>query len=114
MRGVQPAAHAATPDAMPSGVPTSATGRIMAILDAFATEGPQLRTGDVCRITGLPSATTGRLLKELVEFGGLSRLGRGRYSVGPRLRQIGALGTELSQPWTVVQPWVVLLASATG
>lgn len=101
-------------DLIDGGVPTSVTGRIMAILDAFAIEGPQLRTGDVSRITGLPSATTGRLLKELVELGGLCRLGRGRYSLGPRLRQIGALGTVLTQTWIAAQPWVAMLARATG
>ena len=116
---VQPTEHASTTDESTvavtgDGTPISVAGRVMAILDAFVTEGPQLRTGDVSRITGLPSATTGRLLKELVEFGGLRRLGRGRYSVGPRLRHIGAVGTALGHTWSVVQPSVAALAKVTG
>jgi DNA-binding IclR family transcriptional regulator len=102
------------PEITHGGTPTSVAARVMAILDAFAAEGPLLRTGDVTRITGLPSATAGRLLKELVELGGLRRLGRGQYSLGPRLQHVGALGTALCQTWIAVQPWVEMLARATG
>ena len=69
----------------------SVLGRALAVLDTFSNERPEQTLGAICEATGLPSATTHRLVNELVTWGALERVGRGRYRVGLRLWQLGSL-----------------------
>jgi len=69
----------------------SVLGRAPALLDTFSNERPEQTLGAICEATGLPSATTHRLVHELVTWGALERVGRGRYRVGLRLWQLGSL-----------------------
>jgi DNA-binding IclR family transcriptional regulator len=66
----------------------------MAILGSFSKERPVQTLGDIQRATGLASATTYRLTSDLVEWGALERVGRGRYRVGIRLWQVGSLAPQ--------------------
>ena len=72
----------------------SVLGRALSVLDTFSNERPEQTLGAIVRETGLPSATAHRLVNELVAWGGLERVGRGRYRVGLRLWQIGSLAPE--------------------
>lgn len=65
--------------------------RAIAILDSFSRDRPEQSLASIVQATGLAPATVHRLLAELVEWGGLERSGRGRYRIGLRLWQLGAL-----------------------
>jgi DNA-binding IclR family transcriptional regulator len=72
----------------------SVLGRALAVLDTFSTERPEQTLGAIAQETGLPSATAYRLVSELVAWGALERVGRGRYRIGLRLWQLGSLAPE--------------------
>lgn len=63
--------------------------KIFAVVDAFA--GPQeaLRLADIVQRTGLPMPTALRLVRELVEWGGLERFHDGSYRIGQRMWWLG-------------------------
>ena len=69
----------------------SVLGRALAVLDTFSNERSEQTLGAICATTGLPSATAHRLVTELVGWGALERVGRGRYRIGLRLWQLGSL-----------------------
>ncbi len=60
-------------------------GRALAVLGTFATDRPELVLGAIVAATGLPPSTAYRLVAELVAWGALEKVGRGRYRVGIRL-----------------------------
>lgn len=67
------------------------TGRVFAILDAFAPGEARLTLTQISRLSGLPIATTHRLTAELVRLGGLEREPGGTYRIGTRMWEIGSL-----------------------
>ena len=69
----------------------SVLGRALAVLDSFSNGRPEQTLGAIAQETGLPSATAYRLVNELVAWGALERVGRGRYRIGLRLWQLGSL-----------------------
>jgi DNA-binding IclR family transcriptional regulator len=69
----------------------SVLGRALAVLDTFSGERPEQTLGAIAQEAGLPSATAHRLVAELVAWGALERVGRGRYRIGLRLWQLGSL-----------------------
>lgn len=69
----------------------SVTSRVLAILDTFDLAHPQLSLTEISRRTGLPLATTHRLVNELLAWHGLHRRDDGRYEVGLRLWEVGLL-----------------------
>ena len=84
-----------TAPAAPDGVATrSVLGRALAVLDTFSHERPEQTLGAIGEAAGLPSATTHRLVGELVAWGALERVGRGRYRIGLRLWQLSSLAPE--------------------
>lgn len=72
----------------------SVLGRALAVLDTFSTERAERTLGAIAREAGLPSATAHRMVAELVAWGALERVGRGRYRIGMRLWQLGSLAPE--------------------
>jgi DNA-binding IclR family transcriptional regulator len=72
----------------------SVLGRALALLDTFSNERPEQTLGAIAQEAGLPSATAYRLVNELVAWGALERVGRGRYRIGLRLWQLGSLAPE--------------------
>jgi DNA-binding IclR family transcriptional regulator len=69
----------------------SAGGKLLAVLDAFTRERPDLALSDIARAAGVPLSTAHRLVAELVAWGGLERADDGRYRVGLRVWELGAL-----------------------
>ncbi|MEV0320568.1 IclR family transcriptional regulator [Streptomyces sp. NPDC050658] len=68
----------------------SVAGRVFSVLDAFA-DGPEsLRLTDIARRTGLPLPTALRMVRELVDWGGVERASDGSYRLGIRIRALGA------------------------
>jgi DNA-binding IclR family transcriptional regulator len=69
----------------------SVTGRVLRLLAAFSAERPELALTELSRRAELPLTTTHRLVRELTDWGALERAEDGRYRVGLRLWEVGAL-----------------------
>jgi DNA-binding IclR family transcriptional regulator len=61
------------------------------VLGSFSADRTHLSLSDISRRTGLPLATTHRLVGELAAWGALERDDKGRYRIGLRLWEVGAL-----------------------
>ncbi|WP_161981727.1 helix-turn-helix domain-containing protein [Streptomyces sp. TM32] len=72
-------------------VGVSVTSRALAILGAFDAVHSGLSLSELSRRTGLPLATAHRLIRELQSWGALSRGLDGRYRIGLRIWELGAL-----------------------
>ena len=66
-------------------------GRVLAILDAFSADRPELTLTEIARRAGLPLSTAHRLVGELARWGALERADDARYRVGLRLFEVAAL-----------------------
>lgn len=71
--------------------PPSVTRRVLSILSAFSADAHALSLTAIARATALPLSTTHRLVGELTDWGALERGDDGRYRVGLRLWEVGAL-----------------------
>jgi DNA-binding IclR family transcriptional regulator len=85
----------------------------MTVLDSFSRDRPVQRLGEIQQATGLASATTYRLVSELVEWGGLERVARGRYRIGMRLWQLGSLAPQARNLRDVALPFLQDLLDVT-
>ncbi len=92
----------------------SVLGRALAVLGTFSSDRPELTLGAIVAGTGLPSATTYRLVAELVAWGALEKVGRGRYRVGMRLWQIGSLAPVARGLRDAALPVLQDLCAVTG
>jgi DNA-binding IclR family transcriptional regulator len=70
---------------------TSVTSKVLAILDAFSPEQPELTLSELAARTGLTLPTLHRRAAELVEWGALERTESSRYRIGLRLWEVGTL-----------------------
>lgn len=90
---------------MPDMGRRSVLGRAFDILAAFVPGESRLSLTEIARRTGLPLATTHRMVNELVRLGGLEREEGGTYRIGVRLWEIGSLAPirgglrELAMPF---------------
>ncbi|MFC6153049.1 IclR family transcriptional regulator [Nocardioides yefusunii] len=101
---------------MPGNLATpgsSVTQRVLALLYAFSDLHPRLTMSELALIADLPVATTHRLLAQLVEGEALVRHRDGRYSVGRRLWQLGALASTETQMREAAAPFLSDLHAAT-
>ncbi|MHC1561014.1 IclR family transcriptional regulator [Actinomycetospora sp. C-140] len=77
------------------GIERASTGPVVAralrLLEAFSDAHPTLSLSDISRRSGVPLSTAHRLVAELEAWGALERDARGRYQVGLRLWEVGAL-----------------------
>jgi len=64
---------------------------VLAVLDAFGRERPALGLSEIARAVDVPLSTAHRLVAELCAWGGLERGDDGRYRVGLRVWELGAL-----------------------
>lgn len=69
----------------------SVTARVLAVLAAFDAAHPELTLTGIARRAGLPLTTAHRLVGELAAWRALERADDGRYRVGLRLWEVGAL-----------------------
>ncbi|QHE70972.1 Transcriptional regulator, IclR family [Rhodococcus sp. WAY2] len=82
----------------------SSLARALSILESFSEDRPEQTLGAIVSATNIPPATVHRYLAELVKWGGLDRTGRGTYTVGTRLWQLGALAPKERQLRDVALP----------
>ena len=69
----------------------TAGGKLLAVLGAFTRERPAPTLSEIARAAGVPLSTAHRLVGELCAWGGLERDADGRYRVGLRVWELGAL-----------------------
>lgn len=67
------------------------TARVLDVLAAFSADRPRLTLSELAVRAGLPLSTAHRLVGELAAWGALERGDDGRYHVGLRLWEVGAL-----------------------
>ncbi|MFP5071565.1 IclR family transcriptional regulator [Pseudonocardia nantongensis] len=75
----------------PSGPTGSVVARALRMLDAFGPGRPALSLSDLARHAGVPLSTAHRLVAELTGWGALERDETGRYRIGLRMWELGAL-----------------------
>lgn len=90
------------------------TARVLAVLDAFTAEQPELTLTDLARRAGLPLSTAHRLVGELAAWGALERDGRGRYRIGLRLWEVGSLAPRSLGLRESAMPFLTDLHEVTG
>jgi DNA-binding IclR family transcriptional regulator len=92
----------------------SVLDRALAVLGSFTDERPEQSLGEIVAATGLAAATVHRLVAELVAWGALERPVRGRYRIGIRLWQIGALAPLARDLRDAALPFLQDLGAVTG
>ncbi|MGY1842707.1 IclR family transcriptional regulator [Modestobacter sp. SYSU DS0875] len=113
-RPSRPSATGATaPGGAAPASPATAAGRTLAVLAAFGPEHASLSLSDISRRTGLSLTTTHRLVGELRQWGALERGPDGRYAIGLRLLELGALAPHGLQLRELALPFLDDLHHAT-
>jgi DNA-binding IclR family transcriptional regulator len=92
---------------------SSAAGRMLAVLEAFGPAHSSLTLSEISRRSGLSLTTTHRLVGELREWGALERAPDGRYGIGLRLLELGALAPHGLQLRELALPYLDDLHQAT-
>src|SRR4051795_4171439 len=91
----------------------SAAGRMLAVLGAVSQTHSSLTLSEISRRSGLSLTTTHRLVGELREWGALERDPDGRYAIGLRLLELGALAPHGLQLRELALPYLDDLHQAT-
>lgn len=91
--------------------PTAAQ-RVLAVLDVFDHEHLILTLSEISRRAGLTLSTAHRLVGELHDWGALDRREDGRYTIGMRILELGALEPQGLQLRTAALPYLSDLHSA--
>ena len=89
------------------------TSRVLSVLDAFTDQRRSLTLSEIGRRAGIPIATAHRLVGELVSWGALERDPNGRYQIGLRLWEVGALAPRGLGIRDVAMPFLEDLWAAT-
>ncbi|MCW2740527.1 MAG: Transcriptional regulator, IclR family [Blastococcus sp.] len=113
-----PLPHLPTPGTPPvdgprAAGPSTAAARMLALLAAFTPEHSALSLSEISRRTGLSLTTTHRLVGELREWGALERAADGRYGIGLRILELGALAPHGLQLRELALPFLDDLHHAT-
>lgn len=70
------------------------SSRLLALLDVFTEERPQLTLSEISRQAAMPLSTAHRLVGELSAWGALERGADGRYRIGLKLWELGSLAPQ--------------------
>ena len=94
--------------------PATVTQRVLGLLAAFDADHPRLALTELARRAGLPLSTAHRLVGELTGWGALERADDGRYRIGLRLWEIGALAPRSVGLREAALPFLTDLQEVTG
>ncbi|GGH44444.1 IclR family transcriptional regulator [Microbacterium album] len=108
-----PARPAAAPDSAPETRLTAAQ-RVLAILEVFDQDHLVLTLSEISRRSGLSLSTTHRLVGELRQWGALERSEDGRYAIGMRVLELGALEPQGLRLRNVALPFLGDLHAAVA
>lgn len=92
----------------------TAAGRLLALLGSFAGSDGALRLTEISKRSGLTLTTTHRLVRELLEWGGLEMDHAGRYRLGVKFLQLTSASTEGLHLREAVLPYLIDLHRRTG
>jgi len=70
---------------------SSVTAKVLALLEAFTPDAPELNLSELARRAGVSLPTAHRRVAELLDWGALERSTGGRYRIGLRLWEVGSL-----------------------
>ncbi|KAA9154764.1 IclR family transcriptional regulator [Microbacterium lushaniae] len=102
-------------DAGGTGGPTrTAAGRVLSLLGAFARGGGSLTLSELSRYAELTLTTTHRLVKELVEWGGVEQDPTGRYRLSNKILELASSSTRALQLRERALPSLIHLHQQTG
>ncbi|MBW0088587.1 IclR family transcriptional regulator [Pseudonocardia sp. KRD-184] len=90
------------------------TARVLGVLDAFSAAHPELTLTEIARRAALPLSTAHRLVGELAGWGALERGDDGRYRIGLRLWEVGALAPRSVGLREAAMPFLTDLHEVTG
>lgn len=88
--------------------------RACQVLGAFTLDEPALALGELVRRVGLPKATVHRLAASLMARGMLAQSADGRYRLGVKLLELGAVVRETLNAVQICRPVVARLAERSG
>ncbi|WP_094271393.1 IclR family transcriptional regulator [Rhodococcus sp. OK302] len=91
----------------------SLIGRAFTVLGAFDAGSPRLSQSEISRRTGLPLPTVHRLCGQLIVHRALERMDDGKYEIGVRLWELGALAPGAHGLRHVALPFLEDLYEAT-
>lgn len=92
----------------------SVTSRALAVLGTFDTAHPRRTLTEISQASSLPLSTTHRLIAELVAWDGLHRGADGRYEIGRKIWDLGALAAVSRELRETALPFMQDLSSTTG
>jgi DNA-binding IclR family transcriptional regulator len=98
----------------PADLPRSMVDRTLLILGTFQNKQRRQTLSEISRATGLPIATSYRIVQRLAEWGALEKDANGRYYIGLRLWEVAALAPQPSQLQRVARSYMQDLFEATG
>ncbi|MDR7304291.1 IclR family transcriptional regulator [Haloactinomyces albus] len=73
------------------GASRSVTAKVLALLEAFTPDTPEMTLSELARRSGVSLPTAHRRVAELLEWGALEHAPGGRYRIGLRLWEVGSL-----------------------
>ncbi len=91
----------------------SVAGRIFALLDTFDARHRSQRLSDIARRADIPLPTAHRLLRDLLEWGALTRSDSGAYQIGRRLWDLGLLAAVNTGLREIAEPFLHDIYAAT-
>ncbi|MGO2112621.1 MAG: IclR family transcriptional regulator [Pseudoclavibacter sp.] len=92
----------------------TACGRVLAVLEVFDESHITLTLSEISRRAGLSLSTTHRLVGELHRWGALERGSDGRYAIGMRVLELGALEPQGLRLREAAKPYLGDLHAVTG
>lgn len=96
-----------------AGSADSVVLRALGILDTFTESRPQRSLKSICEQTGLPASTVHRLLGLLIQWGGVERVGWGRYQLSLHMWRLGSGVPQARRLRDVAMPFLEDLREAT-
>src|SRR6478736_6696990 len=92
----------------------SVTSRALSVLGTFDSSHPRRTLTEIATAAELPLSTAHRLVAELVTWRGLARCDDGRYEIGRRIWDLGALAAVSRELRATALPFMQDLSSTTG
>ncbi|UOR01795.1 IclR family transcriptional regulator [Leucobacter allii] len=92
----------------------TAAGRVLSLLDAFLRGGGALRLTDISRYADLPLPTAHRLVRELLEWGGLEQDEEGCYRLSGKFLRLASSSTRGLEIREHALPHLIALHRSSG
>ncbi len=106
--------QAAERDMPAAGVAIRSVDRACEVLGAFTLDEPALALSELVRRVGLPKATVHRLAASLMARGMLAQSADGRYRLGVKLLELGAVVRETLNAVQICRPAIARIAERSG